>query len=127
LGRWLFLGLAFRSGRPRHFFGGFVGVFFRVFFSGILGVFFVVGLYGFVGVFFNVGKGGGFGVVRAYDVFGVGTVRGFGVVRAYASGASGIGTGVDNPQSTGLSRLSNGLIRSGAGLARRWLCIDLVS
>jgi hypothetical protein len=84
-GRWIFLGLASRSGL-RHFFGGFFGVFFGVFFSGILGVFFVVGLNGFVGVFFNVG-----------------TVRGFGVVRAYARGASGIGTRIVTPQGTGLS------------------------
>jgi hypothetical protein len=98
LGRWLFLGLASRSG-PRHFSEGFFGVFlgvsvfFRVFLSGILGVFFVVDLNGFVGDFFNVGA-----------------VRGFGVVRAFARGASGIGTGIVNPQSTGLSRLGNGLI-----------------
>ena len=98
-GRWICLGLASRSGL-RHFFGGFFGVFF----SGILGVFFVVGLNGFVGVFFNVG-----------------TVRGFGVVRAYARGVSGIGTGIINPQSTGPSRLGNGLIWFGAGLARRRL------
>jgi hypothetical protein len=96
LGRWLFLGLA--SGRP-HCFEGFFGVFFgvdvffRVFLSGILGVFTVVDLNGFVG-----------------DFFGVSTVRGFGVVRAFARGVSGIGTGIVNPQSTGLSRLGNGLI-----------------
>ena len=67
-------------------------------------------------------------VVGSFGVFfGVFFVRIFGVVRAFVLGASGIVTGIVNPQVLGLLYSGNGSIWSGAGQARCCLFFGLVS